>query len=111
MEPGEREASSAAGLKLRDRLRGLLRNARIAPCRCEAEARDVMISPRRGVLSHRKRRCVVPMDSFFRKDGNGRRHVISGRDGGLFGVAGLWENWRNPSGDWERTFALVTVPA
>jgi putative SOS response-associated peptidase YedK len=26
-------------------------------------------------------------------------------------VAGIWENWRNPSGDWERTFCIITVDA
>ena len=34
------------------------------------------------------------------------------KDGSLFGLAGLWENWRNPStGEWERTFAIITVPS
>jgi putative SOS response-associated peptidase YedK len=29
-----------------------------------------------------------------------------------FGLAGLWENWRNPNtGEWERTFAVITVPS
>ena len=29
-----------------------------------------------------------------------------------FGIAGLWENWRHPqSGEWIRTFAIITVPA
>ena len=33
-------------------------------------------------------------------------------DGEPFGVAGIWENWRNPSaGMWERTLAVITVPA
>ena len=31
---------------------------------------------------------------------------------GSFGLAGLWENWRNPNtGEWERTFAVITVPS
>ena len=34
------------------------------------------------------------------------------KDGSPFGLAGLWENWRNPStGEWERTFAIITVPS
>jgi putative SOS response-associated peptidase YedK len=52
------------------------------------------------------------MDSFFQKDTGGKRYVISRRDGQPFGVAGIWENWREPLTDkWERTFAVVTVPA
>jgi putative SOS response-associated peptidase YedK len=62
--------------------------------------------------AYRKRRCVVPMNSFFQKNSSGKRYAISRRDGGPFGVAGIWENWRNPSTDiWERTFAVITVQA
>ncbi len=62
--------------------------------------------------AYHKRRCVVPMNSFFQKNSRGRRYAISRRDGGPFGVAGIWENWRNPLTDrWERTFAVITVPA
>jgi putative SOS response-associated peptidase YedK len=33
------------------------------------------------------------------------------KDGSPFGLA-LWENWRNPNtGEWERTFAVITVPS
>jgi putative SOS response-associated peptidase YedK len=62
--------------------------------------------------AYRRRRCVVPMDSFFQKDTAGKRYAISRRDGQPFGVAGIWKNWRDPlTGKWERTFAVVTVPA
>jgi putative SOS response-associated peptidase YedK len=54
--------------------------------------------------AYRRRRCVVPMDSFFQKDTGGKRYAISRRDGQPFGVAPL-------TGKWERTFAVVTVPA
>ena len=34
------------------------------------------------------------------------------KDGSPFGLAGLWENWRDPNtGEWERTFAVITVPS
>src|SRR5258707_12742489 len=60
--------------------------------------------------SYRKRRCVVPMNSYYQKDASGRRHVISRRDGALFATAAIWDNWLNPeSGKWERTFAIITV--
>ncbi len=62
--------------------------------------------------AYRKRRCIVPMNSFFQKDSAGKRYAISRRDGAIFGVAGIWENWRDPlTGTWERTFAVITVPA
>jgi putative SOS response-associated peptidase YedK len=34
------------------------------------------------------------------------------RDGSGFGLAGVWENWRDPStGEWVRTFAVITTEA
>ena len=60
--------------------------------------------------AYRKRRCVVPMNSFYQKDSRGRRHIISRRNGALFPVAGIWDNWLNPATQqWERTFAIITV--
>jgi hypothetical protein len=62
--------------------------------------------------AYRRRHCVVPIDSFFQKDTGGKRYAITRRDGQPFGVAGIWENWRDPlTGKWERTFAVVPVPA
>jgi len=62
--------------------------------------------------AYRKRRCVVPMNKFFLKDKFGKRRSIERRDGQVFGVAGIWENWRSPaSGEWIRTFATITVEA
>ena len=34
------------------------------------------------------------------------------KDGSPFGIAGLWENWKDPaSGEWIRTFAVITTDA
>ena len=32
------------------------------------------------------------------------------RDDGLFGFAGLWEDWITPNGEVLRTCAIITVP-
>jgi putative SOS response-associated peptidase YedK len=62
--------------------------------------------------AYRKRRCVVPVNSFFQKNSGGKLHAISRRDGEPFGVAGICENWNDPvSRQWIRTFAIITVPA
>jgi putative SOS response-associated peptidase YedK len=64
-----------------------------------------------------QRRCIVPVDGFFEWRANeGARakqpYAIAMKDGSPFGLAGLWENWGNPStGEWERTFAIITVPS
>lgn len=66
---------------------------------------------------HAKRRCIVPVDGFFEwRVITGARakqpYAIAMKDGLPFGLAGLWENWRNPStGEWERTFVVITVPS
>ena len=63
------------------------------------------------------RRCIVPVDGFFewraiRGVGRKQPYAIGMKDGSPFGLAGLWENWRDPNTDeWERTFAVITVPS
>jgi putative SOS response-associated peptidase YedK len=61
--------------------------------------------------AYAKRRCIVPMDAFYERDKRKKLHAFGMKDGKPFGVAGMWENWRNPSGEWERTFCIITVPA
>ena len=61
--------------------------------------------------------CIVPVDGFFEwraiKGARAKQpYAIAMKDGSPFGLAGLWENWKNPNtGEWERTFAIVTVPS
>jgi putative SOS response-associated peptidase YedK len=67
--------------------------------------------------AYRERRCIVPVDGFFEwraiKGARARQpYAIAMKDGSPFGLAGLWENWRNPNArEWERTFAIFTVPS
>jgi len=45
-----------------------------------------------------------------RKVGNGRQpYAIALADRSLMALAGLWENWRSPAGEWVRSFAIVTT--
>jgi putative SOS response-associated peptidase YedK len=65
--------------------------------------------------AYRNRRCIVPVDGFFEwKAIKGQKakqpYAIAMKDGSPFGIAGLWENWKDPaSGEWIRTFAVVTT--
>jgi putative SOS response-associated peptidase YedK len=67
--------------------------------------------------AYRKRRCIVPVDGFFEwRAIKGRKakqpYAIAMRDGAPFGIAGIWENWKEPaSGEWIRTFAIITTDA
>jgi putative SOS response-associated peptidase YedK len=61
--------------------------------------------------AYARRRCIVPMDVFYERNQNKKLHAFGAVDGNPFGVAGIWENWRNADGKWERTFCIITVPA
>jgi putative SOS response-associated peptidase YedK len=38
-------------------------------------------------------------------------YAIALADGRLMALAGLWENWRSPAGEWVRSFAIIpTTP-
>ncbi|HXX27016.1 MAG TPA: SOS response-associated peptidase family protein [Terriglobales bacterium] len=55
-------------------------------------------------------------DSLLDKAINGQRakqpYAIAMKDGKPFGIAGLWENWKDPaSGEWTRTFVIITTEA
>jgi putative SOS response-associated peptidase YedK len=62
-----------------------------------------------------RRRCIVPVDGFFEwqeMKGGRRPYAVAMKDGAPFGLAGVWDNWKDPgNGEWVRTFAVITVPA
>jgi putative SOS response-associated peptidase YedK len=65
--------------------------------------------------AYRLRRCIVPIDGFFEwqaTKGGKQPYAIAMKDGSPFGLAGLWENWKDPAtGNWVRTFTIITVPS
>jgi putative SOS response-associated peptidase YedK len=64
--------------------------------------------------AYRSRRCIVPVDAFFEWQalaGRKQPYAIGLKSGEPFGLAGLWENWKNPRGEWVRTFAIITTAA
>jgi putative SOS response-associated peptidase YedK len=67
--------------------------------------------------AYTRRRCIMPVDLFFEwKAIKGEKvkqpYAIGMKDGSPFGLAGLWENWKDPStGEWVRTFAVLTTAA
>ena len=53
--------------------------------------------------AYARRRCIVPVDGFFEwKPIKGQKakqpFAIAMKDGSPFGIAGLWENWKDRSG-------------
>src|ERR1700712_1452286 len=51
----------------------------------------------------RRRRCIVPASGFFEwtgPKGDKQPHLFSAADGSpILGFAGLWDPWRDPSGE------------
>jgi len=59
-----------------------------------------------------RRRCLVPVDNFYewKKTGTGKQpYAIALADRRIMALAGLWENWKSPAGEWVRSFAIVTT--
>jgi putative SOS response-associated peptidase YedK len=36
-------------------------------------------------------------------------YAIALADRGIMALAGLWENWHSPAGEWVRSFAIITT--
>ncbi len=88
------------GLKLPDRL---LINARSENIETSKFWKD----------SFEHRRCIVPADAVFEwkkmESGKKPKYEISIPGQQPFGMAGLWQLWKNPKiNQWERTFAVIT---
>ena len=44
--------------------------------------------------------------------GGKQPYAIEMKNGAPFGLAGLWENWKDlATGEWVRTFTIITVPS
>ena len=67
--------------------------------------------------AYAKRRCIVPVDSFFEwaklaAKGAKQPHAIAMQHGAPFALAGIWESWRQPeTGEVFRSFCVITTSA
>jgi len=60
----------------------------------------------------KSRRCLVPADGFYEwaRDGKTRQPYCFEVNGGeLFTFAGLWERWKDPSGQWIKSCSILTT--
>lgn len=60
----------------------------------------------------RFRRCLIPADGFYewaRKNGSKQPYCFEVNEGELFAFAGLWDGWKDPSGNWIRTCSILTT--
>lgn len=60
------------------------------------------------------RHCIVPCQAIYEPDWRTGKHVptkFTAADDGMLGVAGLWQPWRAPTGEWVNSFAMLTLNA
>jgi putative SOS response-associated peptidase YedK len=58
------------------------------------------------------RRCLIPADGFYewkRTAADKQPYCFEVNEGKLFAFAGLWDGWRDPSGEWTRTCSILTT--
>ena len=58
------------------------------------------------------RRCLIPADGFYewKRTGTAKQpFCFEVNDGELFAFAGLWERWRDPSGQWVKSCSILTT--
>lgn len=64
-------------------------------------------------LAFAKRRCLVVADGFYEWKAVGKKKqpfAIAMASGKQFGIAGIWENWRDPAtGEWLRSCSIITT--
>lgn len=58
--------------------------------------------------------CIIPCAAFYEPDWRTGKAIptrISRADGGLIGIAGLWERWVNPAGEVVHSYSMLTINA
>jgi putative SOS response-associated peptidase YedK len=58
------------------------------------------------------RRCLIPADGFYEwaRTANGKQpFCFEVSEGELFAFAGLWDGWKDPSGNWVKTCSVLTT--
>jgi putative SOS response-associated peptidase YedK len=60
----------------------------------------------------KSRRCLIPADGFYewKRDGkSGQPYCFEVNEGALFAFAGLWDRWKDPTGQWMKSCSILTT--
>ena len=58
------------------------------------------------------RRCLIPADGFYEWQRTGKTkqpYCFEVNQGELFGFAGIWDRWKDASGNWVKTCSILTT--
>jgi putative SOS response-associated peptidase YedK len=83
-------------------------------CRCkEINARSETAGTKPAFRdAMRSRRCLISTDGFYEwmRTGNAKQpYCFEVNDGELFAFAGIWDRWRDPSGQWVKSCSILTT--
>jgi putative SOS response-associated peptidase YedK len=60
----------------------------------------------------KSRRCLIPADGFYewKRDGKTKQpYCFEVSEGELFAFAGIWDRWKDPSGQWVKSCSILTT--
>jgi putative SOS response-associated peptidase YedK len=60
----------------------------------------------------KSRRCLIPADGFYEWARTGKAkqlYCFEINEGQLFAFAGLWDRWKDPSGQWVKSCSILTT--
>jgi putative SOS response-associated peptidase YedK len=60
----------------------------------------------------KSRRCLIPADGFYEWKRNGKTrqpYCFEVNEGKLFAFAGIWDRWKDPSGQWVKSCSILTT--
>jgi putative SOS response-associated peptidase YedK len=60
----------------------------------------------------KSRRCLIPADGFYECARTGKTkqpYCFEIGEGEMFAFAGLWDRWKDPSGNWIKTCSILTT--
>lgn len=60
----------------------------------------------------KSRRCLIPSDGFYEWQKTGKTkqpYCFEVNDGELFAFAGIWDRWKDPTGQWIKSCSILTT--
>ena len=60
----------------------------------------------------KSRKCLIPADGFYEWARTGKAkqpYCFEVNEGELFAFAGIWDRWKDPSGQWVKSFSILTT--
>jgi putative SOS response-associated peptidase YedK len=60
----------------------------------------------------KSRRCLIPADGFYEwmRTGKAKQpYCFEVGEGELFAFAGIWDRWKDPSGQWVKSCSILTT--